>query len=50
MPQAFRRLHPPRAVGQLLLTRDCLVDRNRYLNVRNTLRMLLKRGADPGHQ
>jgi len=45
--QAFRRIRPPRAVGQLLLTRDCLVDRNRYLNVRNTLRMLLKRGAVP---
>ncbi|MGD0093842.1 MAG: glutamate 5-kinase, partial [Planctomycetota bacterium] len=45
--QAFRRIRPPRAVGQLLLTRDCLVDRGRYLNVRNTLRMLLRRGAVP---
>jgi glutamate 5-kinase len=45
--QVFRRMRPPRAVGQLLLTRDCLVDRSRYLNVRNTLRTLLKRGAVP---
>lgn len=45
--QAFRRLRPPRGVGQLLLTRDCLVDRSRYLNVRNTLRTLLRRGAVP---
>ena len=45
--QAFRHIRPPRPVGQLLLTRDCLVDRHRYLNVRNTLRLLFKRGAVP---
>jgi glutamate 5-kinase len=45
--QAFRRVKPPRAVGQLLLTRDGLVARNRYLNARNTLLTLLKRGAVP---
>ena len=45
--QAFRRIKPPRAVGQLLLTRDGLVARNRYLNARNTLLTLLKRGAVP---
>src|SRR5206468_11454556 len=45
--QAFRRVKPPRAVGQLLLTRDGLVARNRYLNARNTLLTLFKRGAVP---
>ncbi|MCY3019378.1 MAG: glutamate 5-kinase [Planctomycetota bacterium] len=45
--QAFRRMRPPRAVGQLLLTRDCLTSRDRYLNARNTLVTLFKRGAVP---
>ena len=45
--QAFRRLRPPRAVGQLLLTRDGLEDRKRYLNARNTLEALFERGAVP---
>jgi glutamate 5-kinase len=45
--QCFRRLKPSRAVGQLLLTRDGLTARDRYLNVRNTLLTLLKRGAVP---
>jgi glutamate 5-kinase len=45
--QAFRRIKPSRAVGQLLLTRDGLVARNRYLNARNTLLTLLRRGAVP---
>ncbi|HYG78469.1 MAG TPA: glutamate 5-kinase [Planctomycetota bacterium] len=45
--QAFRRIRPPRAVGQLLLTRDGLVARNRYLNARNTLLTLFQRGAVP---
>lgn len=45
--QCFRRLKPSRAVGQLLLTRDGLVSRDRYLNARNTLITLLQRGAVP---
>ncbi|HYF52065.1 MAG TPA: glutamate 5-kinase [Planctomycetota bacterium] len=45
--QAFRRMKPPRAIGQLLLTRDGLTARNRYLNVRNTLTALFARGAVP---
>src|SRR6185295_15061896 len=45
--QAFRRMKPPKAVGQLLLTRDGLVSRARYLNARNTMLTLLKRGAVP---
>jgi len=45
--QSFRRVRPPRAVGQLLLTRDGLVARNRYLNARNTLFTLFERGAVP---
>ncbi|HEY3322313.1 MAG TPA: glutamate 5-kinase [Planctomycetota bacterium] len=45
--QAFRRIRPPRRIGQLLLTRDGLTVRNRYLNARNTLLALLKRGAVP---
>jgi len=45
--QAFRRVKPPRAIGQLLLTRDGLIARNRYLNARNTLLTLFKRGAVP---
>jgi glutamate 5-kinase len=45
--QAFRRVRPPRAVGQLLLTRDGLEARQRYLNVRNTLEALFSRGAVP---
>jgi glutamate 5-kinase len=45
--QAFRRTKPARAIGQLLLTRDGLTHRNRYLNVRNTLTSLFKCGAVP---
>ena len=45
--QCFKRCKPPRAVGQLLLTRDGLVSRSRYLNARNTLLTLFKRGAVP---
>ena len=45
--QTFRRLRPPRAVGQLLLTRDGLESRQRYLNARNTLEALFARGAVP---
>jgi glutamate 5-kinase len=45
--QAFRRVHPRRAIGQLLLTRDGLTERHRYLNARNTLSALLARGAVP---
>ena len=45
--QAFRRLRPPRTVGQLLLTRDGLEQRNRYLNARNTLESLFASGAVP---
>lgn len=48
--QAFRRLkfpHAPHAVGQLLLTRDGLEDRKRYLNARNTLEALFERRAVP---
>jgi glutamate 5-kinase len=45
--QSFRRLKPPRSVGQLLLTRDGLTARDRYLNARNTMLTLFKRGAVP---
>jgi glutamate 5-kinase len=45
--QAFRRMKPPRPVGQLLLTRDGLTARDRYLNVRNTLMALFQLGAVP---
>src|SRR5579862_8557716 len=45
--QAFKRTHPKLAVGQLLLTRDGLTVRERYLNARNTLLTLLKRRAVP---
>jgi glutamate 5-kinase len=45
--QCFRRLKPARPIGQLLLTRDGLVARDRYLNARNTLITLLARGAVP---
>jgi glutamate 5-kinase len=45
--QCFRKLKPARAVGQLLLTRDGLSERERYLNTRNTLISLLERGAVP---
>jgi glutamate 5-kinase len=45
--QSFRRLRPPKSVGQLLLTRDGLIARDRYLNARNTLLTLFKRGAVP---
>ncbi|MBI3829128.1 MAG: glutamate 5-kinase [Planctomycetes bacterium] len=48
--QAFRRLktpHAPRSVGQLLLTRDGLEDRKRYLNARHTLEALFERRAVP---
>ncbi len=44
---AFARVKPPRAVGQLLLTRDTLTTRRRYLNSRNTLMTLFGRGAVP---
>ena len=45
--QAFKRTHPRLAVGQLLLTRDGLTVRERYLNARNALLTLLKRRAVP---
>ncbi|MCW8131231.1 MAG: glutamate 5-kinase [Planctomycetota bacterium] len=48
--QAFRRLRfagAPHAVGQLLLTRDGLESRKRYLNARNTLEALFERRAVP---
>jgi len=45
--QAFRRMRPARAVGQLLLTRDGLAERHRYLNARHTLEALFARGAVP---
>ena len=45
--QAFKRTKPKLSVGQLLLTRDGLVVRQRYLNARNTLLTLLKKGAVP---
>ena len=45
--QCFKRIKPPRPIGQLLLTRDGLVARSRYLNARNTLWTLFKRGAVP---
>jgi len=41
----FRRFGIP--VGQVLLTRDGLHDRKRYLNARNTLHALVDRGAVP---
>jgi len=34
-------------IGQILLTRDCFHDRTRFLNARNTLFSLLKRGVVP---
>ena len=40
-------MKPARPIGQLLLTRDGLTVRNRYLNVRNTLTALFARGAVP---
>jgi len=48
--QAFRRLREhdaPRCVGQMLLTRDGLENRQRYLNTRNTLEALFARRAVP---
>jgi glutamate 5-kinase len=42
---AFRKCGS--AVGQVLLTRECIHDRARYLNARNTLNALLDRGAVP---
>ncbi len=45
--QAFRRQPSPRAIGQLLLTRDGLEDRKRYLNARHTLEALFSRGLVP---
>ena len=44
---AFAKMKPQRAVGQLLLTRDTLTTRRRYLNARNTMMTLLGRGAVP---
>jgi len=44
---AFAKQKPQRAVGQLLLTRDTLTTRRRYLNARNTMMTLLGRGAVP---
>jgi len=35
------------AVGQILLTRDDIADRRRYLNARNTLNVLLDKGIIP---
>jgi glutamate 5-kinase len=45
--RAFEKLAPPRAVGQLLLTRDGLEDRQRYLNARHTIEALFACGAVP---
>src|SRR4029077_7237961 len=45
--QAFRRVRPPLAVGQVLLTRDAFAVRERYLNARNTMMTLLKKHAVP---
>lgn len=45
--QAFKRTKPKLTVGQLLLTRDGLVQRQRYLNARNTLLTLLKKRSVP---
>jgi len=45
--RAFRHMRPSRAVGQMLLTRDGLEVRQRFLNARNTLEALLARGAVP---
>jgi len=45
--QAFHRVKPKRAVGQVLLTRDGLEERHRYLNARHTLEALFERGAVP---
>jgi glutamate 5-kinase len=45
--RAFRYMRPSRAVGQMLLTRDGLEMRPRFLNARNTLEALLARGAVP---
>ncbi|HLX64581.1 MAG TPA: glutamate 5-kinase [Planctomycetota bacterium] len=45
--QAFKRVKPARAVGQLLLTRDTLISRRRYLNSRNTMMTLFQRSAVP---
>lgn len=44
---AFRRQRHPRSIGQLLLTRNGVEDRQRYINARNTLEALLERGAVP---
>ncbi|MCK6474813.1 MAG: glutamate 5-kinase [Planctomycetes bacterium] len=44
---ACQALKPPRVAGQLLLTRDGLENRKRYLNARNTLEALFARGAVP---
>ena len=43
--EAFSKYDIP--VGQMLLTRDCLDDRERYLNSRNTLNALFEAGAVP---
>ncbi len=43
--EAFRR--HGRAVGQVLLTREDMEDRARFLNTRNTLRALLRMGCVP---
>lgn len=45
--RAFRYMRPSRAVGQMLLTRDGLEMRQRFLNARNTMEALLSRGAVP---
>jgi glutamate 5-kinase len=46
---AYRRAFAPQdiAVAQVLLTRDDLADRRRYLNIRQTLTALLDRGVVP---
>lgn len=44
---AFRYVRPARPVGQMLITRDGLSMRSRYLNTRHTLEALLDRGAVP---
>jgi len=45
--RAFRHARPSRAIGQMLLTRDGMEMRQRFLNARNTLEALLARGTVP---
>jgi len=43
--KAFEEFHKP--VAQILLTRDAIADRERYLNTRNTITTLLEEGVVP---